>query len=97
MIKNIFLKNDGETVRIQLFNAFFVPKEFTGKIVDIGYMSPSRVYNIYFAKYKLDQKLYINFKRNIYKHPEMSKIVECVFQGKTLTFPQAITSSKLKK
>ena len=97
MIRNVYLKNDGETVRIQLFNAFFKPKEFTAKIVDIGYLEPSRIYNIFLAKHKLDQKLYINFKRNIYKHMEMEKVLECVFQGKTLIFPQSIANSKLKR
>ena len=69
IVKNIYLKNDGETVRITYFNAFFKSKETTVRTMDLGYLEPSRVYNLYLAKHRAD-KLYINFNKNMFKHPE---------------------------
>ena len=89
IIKNIYLKNDGETIRIKYFNAFFKSKEVTCKIVDLGYLEPSRIYHLYLAKHKAENKMYINFNRNMYKHPEYRILLEKVFRGTNLVFPQS--------
>ena len=94
IIRNLYLKNDGETVRVEFFNAFFMPKQKTMKIVDLGYLEPSRIYNLNLAKHKAEHKMYINFKRNMYRHPEYEEILRNVFMGKTLMFPQSRAVSK---
>ncbi|CAI2381021.1 unnamed protein product [Moneuplotes crassus] len=97
IIKNIYLKNDGEHVRVTYFNAFFMQKEKTMKIVDMGYLEPSRIYNLYLAKHKAEEKMYINFTKNMHKHPEYRAMLEKVFSGTNLVFPQATARREFKK
>ena len=89
VIRDMYLKNDGKTVRIEFFNAYLQTSQVEAKIIDIGYLEPSRVYNLHYSKHKLNQKMYINFKKNIYKHPEYKHILQNIFQGNELLFPQA--------
>jgi len=97
VIRNIYLKSDGETVRIEFYNAFFASKEETYKIQDLGYLEPSRVYNLHLAKHKSTTKMYVNIKRNMYKHPEYQEIIKQVFIGKVLTFPQSQIRAKIRR
>lgn len=63
-----------------------IPKTEKLRIQNLGYLSQSRLYNVEFATYQQDRKLYLNLSRNMYKHPEYAEMIKRMFSGQEFTF-----------
>ncbi|TNV71922.1 hypothetical protein FGO68_gene17578 [Halteria grandinella] len=86
MIQDIWLMPDGRHIEVTFFNAFWIPKTEKLRIVNLGYLAPSRLYNVESASYMQNRTLYINLHRNLYKHPEYEEIIKRIFMGQQLSF-----------
>eukprot|EP00347_Sterkiella_histriomuscorum_P011810 403371013 len=86
MINNIYILPDGQHIEIEYFNAFWIPKKEKLRVVNFGYLAPSRIFNLDMATYQQKSKVYVNLSRNLYKHPEFNEIVQKLLNGQELTF-----------
>ena len=86
MVNSIHLSSDGKHAHVEFLNAFWMPKQKTLTIRELGYFAPSRIYNVDLAKYQQRETLYINLSRNVYKHPEYESMLRSMMSGKEFQF-----------
>ena len=97
MCNNIYLLKDGKHVEIELMNAFMMNETRKVKISDLGYLQPSRLYNVDSFTNKQEDMFYINVHRNMYvMRPEYSEILMNVLKGKEIKVQPGGNSDAMK-
>ena len=51
MIKDLWIYKNGEHIEVDFMSAFFNPKSEKMRIINFGYMTESRIYNIHHISY----------------------------------------------